>query len=80
MRLYKKPITPIGFPIHHCATCGHLDDYHLGHGCYYMAHSRKVGGYNCYCPCFFQEPKNDYDDSKLSFINREEAKRNEELD
>jgi len=44
-----------------------------------MRHSRKVGGYSCYCPCFFDENKEDYN-TKLDFINREERIRNEELD
>ncbi len=69
----------LGFPPNQCATCGHLDEYHLTQGCYYMRHSRKVGGYNCYCPCFFEDAINAYD-QPLAFINREEAKRNEELD
>jgi len=80
VRYGNKVVTKvIGFPQHQCASCGHKDEYHLGYGCYYMMHSRKVGGYACYCPCFFDESLEDYD-QKLTFINRMEDERNRELD
>ena len=69
----------LGFPPNHCATCGHVDEYHLSHGCFYMRHSRKVGGEYCYCPCFFSEAKEDYIKS-ITFIDQQEVIRNRELD